>query len=222
LKWYGSWTYSKQSFVKNLKKRKLDIEKLSQLSTHIGLNFNAKTIYIYIPANWKFLIINKKKLNNVTCFLYSPLYYLSLPLSKKFSQIHYDVQTKNLILNFFYTNNFSNIFWILFKNIFSSFSKIFFKKLKFKGKGYYIFKNLRNTVALQFGYSHLIRIYSYFINVKFLSKTSILLFGINKLNLIRTGKNLFITRPINIFTSKGMRFSRQIIYKKTGKISSYR
>jgi hypothetical protein len=29
-------------------------------------------------------------------------------------------------------------------------------------------------------------------------------------------------RPINIFTGKGIRFTKQIIYKKTGKVSSYR
>jgi hypothetical protein len=29
-------------------------------------------------------------------------------------------------------------------------------------------------------------------------------------------------RPINIFTGRGVRFSRQIIYKKVGKVSSYR
>jgi len=29
-------------------------------------------------------------------------------------------------------------------------------------------------------------------------------------------------RPINIFTGRGVRFAKQIIYKKAGKVSSYR
>jgi ribosomal protein L6P/L9E len=110
----------------------------------------------------------------------------------------------------------------LYKNIFFSFSKIFFKKLKFKGKGYYIYKGFRNTIATQFGYSHMIRIFGYIISLKFLSKTIILAFGINKYDILKISRILINKRPHNIFTGKGVRFSKQIIYKKTGKISSYR
>lgn len=94
--------------------------------------------------------------------------------------------------------------------------------MKFKGKGYYIYKNLRNTIALQFGYSHLVRIFSYIISLKFITKTIIFVFGINKTDIFKTGKTFYFKRPQNIFTGKGVRFSKQIIYKKTGKISSYR
>lgn len=106
--------------------------------------------------------------------------------------------------------------------IFYSFSKIFFRKLKFRGKGYYIYKNNRNTIAMQFGYSHRVRLYSFFIIVKFITKTSILLFGINKLNIYKKSYELFNFKPMNIFTGRGMRFTRQIVYKKIGKVSSYR
>jgi ribosomal protein L6P/L9E len=106
--------------------------------------------------------------------------------------------------------------------LFYTFTKLFFKKIKFKGKGYYIYKNFRNTIALQFGYSHIKRLYFYFTFVKFLSKTSIILFGLNLKDISLLSKKLYSVRPINIFTGKGMRFTRQIIYRKTGKISSYR
>jgi ribosomal protein L6P/L9E len=114
------------------------------------------------------------------------------------------------------------LFLNFFKSIFFSFSKIFFKKLKFKGKGFYIYKNTRNTTALQFGYSHLIYLYSFFINVKFLTKTTIFIFGINRFDLILSSNNLYNIKKINIFTGKGIRFSRQFVYRKTGKVSSYR
>ena len=103
-----------------------------------------------------------------------------------------------------------------------SVSSIFFLKLKFKGKGYYVYKNLRNTIAPQFGYAHRIYVYAFNISVKFLSKTSILLFGLSKSDLLTVGQNFKSKKPINIFTGRGVRFSRQIIYKKTGKVSSYR
>ena len=65
-------------------------------------------------------------------------------------------------------------------------------------------------------------LYCFFINVKFLSKTSVLMFGINFNDILSSGYSFFNIKKINIFTSKGIRFSKQIIYKKTGKVSSYR
>ena len=97
-----------------------------------------------------------------------------------------------------------------------------FNKLKFKGKGYYIYKNNRNTIALQFGYSHLLYLYSFFISIKFITKTTLLFFGVNYSQLLNISNNLYSIKKINIFTGKGIRFARQIIYRKTGKISSYR
>ena len=98
----------------------------------------------------------------------------------------------------------------------------FILKLKFKGKGYYIYKNTRQTITPQFGHSHRFYLYSYFISVVFLSKTQVLLFGLLKSDLSIIGHAIRSMRSINIFTGRGVRFSRQIIYRKTGKVSSYR
>jgi ribosomal protein L6P/L9E len=95
-------------------------------------------------------------------------------------------------------------------------------KIRFKGKGYYIYKNYRNTVAPQFGYAHRVYVYAQAVSVKFLSKTKVLLFGLSKKDILAVGRNLKIVKPINIFTGRGVRFARQIIYRKTGKVSSYR
>jgi len=107
-------------------------------------------------------------------------------------------------------------------NLFYSFSKLFFTKLKFKGKGYYIYKNFRNTITSQFGHSHRIYIYSFFVSVKFLTKTTVFLFGSSKQDILSIGFKVKNSKPINIFTGRGVRFSRQVVYKKTGKVSSYR
>jgi large subunit ribosomal protein L6 len=106
--------------------------------------------------------------------------------------------------------------------LFASFYKPFFKKIKFKGKGYYIYKNKRNTITPQFGYSHRLYLYSYFSSVKFLSKTSIFIFGLLKNDVLQIAQSVKSMRPINIFTGRGVRFSREVIYKKVGKVSSYR
>jgi len=98
----------------------------------------------------------------------------------------------------------------------------FFKKLKFRGKGYYIYKNRRNTITPQFGYAHRIYVYSYFNIVRFLSKIKVFIFGLLKADVILASSEIRSKRPINIFTGRGVRFSRQVIYKKVGKVSSYR
>ena len=88
------------------------------------------------------------------------------------------------------------------------------------GGGYYLYKNLRNTVTQQFGYYHQIYVYSFFNKVKFLPKTKLLIFGFIKQSIAYAAHNLKSKRRISIFTSGGVRFAKQVIYKKTGKVSS--
>jgi len=98
----------------------------------------------------------------------------------------------------------------------------FFTKIKFKGKGYYIYKNIRNTITPQFGYSHRFYLYAFYVCVKFITKTSLVVFGLNAKHLNLVSHSLVSWRPVNIFTGRGIRFSKQVIYKKSGKVSSYR
>lgn len=184
-------------------------------------NMNKYLINLYLPNFWKFILIKIFNYDKII-YIYNNTYFFIIPVFKAFSLIKYDLQTNTINFKFYYKNNFFPLFWNFFKTIFFSFSKQFFKKLKFKGKGYYIYKNIRNTIALQFGYSHLVYLYFFFIKIKFLTKTTILVFGINKTDLFLSTKNFYNVKRINIFTSKGIRFSKQIIYKKTGKVSSYR
>lgn len=223
MKWYGSNNFFKiKTIINTKKKNKLKTIKYSFLQKK-SLNLNFYKINLYIPSNWDFLLIKKNNNKNTLYFyLYTENYFFLLPILKTFLAFKYDNQLKCLLFQFFFKNNFYSLFWNYFKNVFYSFSKLFFKKLKFKGKGYYIYKNNRNTIALQFGYSHLMYLYSFFITVKFLTKTTILMFGINNKDLTIGSKKLYNIKKINIFTGKGIRFSRQIIYRKTGKVSSYR
>nr|QCU82630.1 ribosomal protein L6 [Pseudourostyla cristata] len=136
--------------------------------------------------------------------------------------IKYDPFTNAIHFELKYANYFYKTYWKYFKKIFYSLSLLFFKKIKFKGKGYYLFKDSRHTIALKFGYSHRIYIYINYVSVKFLSKTSVLMFGINNNDIITKSYELYNTRTYNIFTTRGIRFAKQIIYKKAGKISTYR
>ena len=134
----------------------------------------------------------------------------------------FDPNTNIFKINSYYINNYYKLFWNFLTQVLKSFYSPSFVKLKFKGKGYYIYKNKRNTITPQFGYAHRLYLYSYFASVKFLSKTSIIIFGFEWRDLIKISLGIKNMRPINIFTGRGVRFSKQIIYKKVGKVSSYR
>jgi hypothetical protein len=154
--------------------------------------------------------------------MYSSIYFFSVSIPKNIVSLTYDVNTHVIMIHTLFISTFYKIFLIKFKECINLFYAPQFLKLKFKGKGYYVYKNKRSTITPQFGYAHRLYLYSYFISVKFLSKTSIFLFGFTKSDLLKVGHGLKQMRPINIFTGRGVRFAKQIIYKKQGKVSSYR
>lgn len=226
MKWYGfNRLKSFKNSIFNLKRRNnLKIKSLN-FSFNTKVNFNPYRFFFYIPSQWNFIILNLNYLlkKNYLFYFYSNPYYFCLHLNlKPLDKFFFDQQTKTLKLQKTFNNNLFNVYWTHFKTIFYSFSFFFFKKIKFKGKGYYAYKGKRNTVAMQFGYSHLLRIFAFKINLKFSTKTSIFMFGINKNDLLKAAYGFKNKRSNNIFTGKGIRFTRQITYRKAGKVSSYR
>ena len=122
----------------------------------------------------------------------------------------------------FYINHNNILYNKNVKNIEDQFKKIKFKKIKFEGKGYYIYKNLKNTIAPKFGFAHRLYIYNYNLLVKFLSKTKFIIYSYNIADCIASAERIKLLRPRNIFTGRGVRFSRSIRYRKRGKVSSFR
>lgn len=149
-------------------------------------------------------------------------YKFILPVLSNYARLSFTFTSNIVRLDTLSSNQYYGTYFSYYNNIISTFYRPSFKKIKFRGKGYYIYKNSRNTIAPQFGYSHRLYIYSYFNKVKFIGKTIVILFGLVKNDVINASRNLKDKRPINIFTGRGVRFSRQIIYKKQGKVSSYR
>ena len=90
-----------------------------------------------------------------------------------------------------------------------------FAKIKFTGKGYKIKKNSSKSLILLFNRAHITTVWWRNVFIKKLKKYKIYVKYTNKnKNLLNTILN---TRPINIFTKKGLRKSRQILLKKKGK-----
>ena len=155
-------------------------------------------------------------------YLYKPAYFLNFAIPPYSSYRMYDPQTSAFYLVHPHTSYLYESYLRSLNEMFSYFYRPSFTKIRFKGKGYYIYKNRRNTIAPQFGYAHRVYIYAPAVSVQFLSKTKILIFGFSRRDIFKASYSIQAARPINVFTGRGVRFARQVIYKKTGKVSSYR
>jgi hypothetical protein len=148
----------------------------------------------------KLLIINYKK------------YYISIFLSLQF-KLFFLKNLHSYLLTSISLNNLIYLKYILYYYINILF-RFFFKKIKFKGKGYYFFKSKKNSLAFQLNYSHKI---NYKFNNLFIynfSKTSWLFLSLNSLALIKQLEQIIQLRRFNPFTQKGIRFTNKILYIK--------
>lgn len=204
------------------KKRVKNKFKKTYIKNKFQLNQSIKFIYVYIPSRWSCVIFKNLKNNFYLFYLHSVEYYFKFAIPSKNTSVFHCPNTSTICLSNINFKNLSTLWGKTLNSIIYLFSSFLFVKIKFKGKGYYIYKNFRNTITPQFGYYHRIYIYSFFNKVKFLSKTKVLLFGLIKQDILLTAWQIRRKRPINIFTGRGVRFAKQIIYKKTGKVSSYR
>ena len=158
------------------------------------------------------LTVLKNIQNKININFYNNNYIYKIKLTNKiFINNNICVTNENKIL---YVN--------LIQNIIDKFKKIKFKKIKFEGKGYYLYKNFRNTLAPKFGFAHRLYNYNYNIWIKVLSKTKLLFYNYNKEDLNSVSHSLRLLRPRNVFTGRGVRFARSERLKKRGKVSSFR
>ena len=78
-----------------------------------------------------------------------------------------------------------------------------------------------NRIFLQFGFSHKVYVADNNTLFSFLSKGKLMFLGYNKKTLYDFLFKLIRLRYVNIFTVRGIRLSRQVIFKKVGKVSAY-
>jgi len=225
LLWYGK--SQKLNFKTVYKRKKSNYNLRTKKLAFSTVKHQTLSIYrsaIYIPSNWNFIVLKPKSLENasVLLYLYTNVYFFKLSLKDPLNSWAVDLATNTFAYKNPYVSSFDQYYKAAIQQVLHSFSRNFFRKLKIKGKGYYIYKNVRNTVTHQFGHSHRTYIYTYYTTVKFLSKTTVLLFGSSKTDVFSAGLSIRSSKYINIFTGRGVRFSKQIVYKKTGKVSAYR
>lgn len=185
---------------------------------------NYQNMAFYIPSNWPATLLKSKEGLTPYTVLYacSPVYYFTYPLPLQHLELTYDPQTQSVFFYKFISNSYFLTFMNLFYKLLFSFFRIFFNKLKIVGKGYYIYKNFRNTVTPTFGHAHRVYFYSFFLSVRFLSKKSIFIFGLSIKDIYLKSYEMQWSKPMNIYTGRGVRFTRQIVYKKEGLVSAFR
>lgn len=189
-------------------------------SKNYAIQIRPVTHVLFIPRIWSLYII-KRSCGYDLFYLVSKIYKFNFLLPSDSYVIRYP-SSGLIYFSFYKPTQFLLLFLQNVKKLLFLFNVPFFKKIKFRGKGYYIYKNHRNTITPQFGFAHRIYMYSYFNVVRFLSKVKVFIFGLLKCDVWRTSFDIKSKRPINIFTGRGVRFARQIVYKKVGKVSSYR
>ena len=79
----------------------------------------------------------------------------------------------------------------------------------------------RSTITFNFGFSHRYYIYNLNTVAVQLAKTKFMIYGLNFFNVLLKAKDFYYIKPLNIFTLRGIRFSKQIVFKKVGKVSLY-
>lgn len=175
---------------------------------------------INIPISFNIIILeNKKNNNDLTIILYNKLYSITLVNNKK--KIRIDLESYSIRINsgVSYTNNLN------FKQInkfLKTFEFYFFIKIKFKGKGFKIkFNKKLKIIKFFFGKSHITFFKLKKIKLKKITKYKFILKNLNFNKLKTNASKITKIKPMNVYTLRGIRLSKQIIKKRKGKKSSY-
>lgn len=223
--WYGFSPFKSLKIWANQRKKRFKSEHYrTNIKSIKKSTFYFLTTRFFLPSPWDIYILKKPFNYSIsrTVILVSNAYYFKFSLPKDVRFFYFDPYAFCLVIAFSPSAPSWNIFNNKLNYLLSIFQKPFFFKIKFKGKGYYVFKGKRSTVTPQFGFAHRVYFYGFSISVKFLSKTIIFLFGLLKKDVLKFSNSFKRVKPINPFTGRGVRFAKQIIYRKTGKVSLYR
>jgi len=162
---------------------------------------------LYLPSNINFTLINNKFTLNKYIVVHNNRHFITL----KIDGIKYCAVSKFITLN----NNNDKAIKTL-KNYIYSWANFFLKKITFKGKGYKITKK-RGFLILNFNHSHLTWLLLFNTLCIKSTKTKYLmaLKNYNTLNVLMD--KLVAIRKLNIYTKRGIKLSKQKIFRKVGK-----
>jgi hypothetical protein len=194
---------------------------LTMVLTHNNA-YSCPVIEVIWPPFWTlFLIRENSDFKRLSCVMFNNRFQSVIPLPQA-QTCFVDSALHRLFITTVPTSPlFVSSLYALALNM-APVMRLFVLKLKFRGKGFYLYRNARNVLRFRFGFSHRINRYFPATHLKLMSKTSLMLFGKNREVIANAGVRIWQVRPINVYTGKGIRFNRQIVYRKPGKMSTYR
>jgi hypothetical protein len=154
--------------------------------------------------------------------LYNKTKKITLPLNPDKSIWSFDCENKSIVG----LGNAINYQWGKMMNVINHkmfiFESMFFEKITFKGKGFKLTsKKKTNFLHFLFGHSHMKVIFLKKVKMKRLSKYKYFFKSKIEKKLKDSARLISNIRPLNIFTKRGLRRSRQVVYKRKGKKSTY-
>lgn len=175
---------------------------------------------MYIPAIYNTIVIKKK--NSVLLIFYNNENKLKFPTNSNIGTWYFDNAGNSLM----FFNKTIHTHWSKLVNKFNLqmflFDCIFFEKIKFNGKGFKItFKKKTKLMRFMFGHSHIKLIFLKKMKIRRINKYKYILKSKNKNKLKQTSLLISRVRKLNIFTKRGLRITRQFVFKRKGKKSTY-
>ena len=174
---------------------------------------------IFLPSNTGLTVIKKKDVN--IFYIYNTFYFYKLAFKKLGYKDVLDKETNGICVYAPAVNNYK-FYLKLLSNFLFSWNFYFFKKIKFTGKGYRItFRKKKKTIIFYFGHSHDTTILFRSVFIKKPHKYKFVIFK-NSIKKINKLANMIVKiKPMNFYTKRGIRNSRQIIFKRKGKKNAY-
>jgi ribosomal protein L6P/L9E len=181
---------------------------------------NEKWINITIPPFFKIVII--KNNNIITYYMYNNFNYITLFQKNKYNNQYFDVASNSIVVRSLGKKFYNSLFKKIMFSFMFSLNSYFFEKIKFTGKGYRIrYRRNKKLIRFFFGRSHITWVKFRNIKLKKPHKYKFIILKNCKLRLFLTAKLIKNIKPINIYTKRGLRSSRQKIYKRIGKKNTH-
>jgi ribosomal protein L6P/L9E len=188
----------------------------------IALSKSSQFSKFYIPVAAECTIVQNQGARQFV-YLACNQYKFFFPLFESSCFKNYDPLTRVLGFSQVQSSSFEALYQNAVNLIITSLVQKFFRKIKFRGKGYKLARGRqRNTLTFQFGHSHRIFEYTYLVSIRAVMKQALIFYGTNLIDVDETARNVRRWRPINIYTGRGIRFNRQSVYRKQGKVKSYK
>jgi len=176
-------------------------------------------LLIKLPVYFNILIINKNYSNDIYIIIFNDNFFFKT-FKKNDKGIFFDKKTNTIEIlnnNIINKKNINNLNFFL-----KGLNYYFYNKIKFKGKGYKMrFYDAGKLINFYFGKSHNTIMMYRNIKLLILGKYKFMLLSSNNKNLIDVTKKTIKIKYINQYTLRGLRLSKQLILKRTGKKGSY-